>query len=61
MKSLRKEMIASNFEVIYRMKPITSYAIAIKNILFSSSIDTAAVKYAGNCESKFSCKIKKKN
>jgi len=32
------------------MKPVTSYAMAIKNIFFPSSIDTAAVKYDCNMQ-----------
>jgi len=68
-QSLRKEMLtASNFGVIYCMRPTTSWTMTVKNILFPPSIDTATIKYDRDLEEtakqdlavKLSCKIKEK-
>ncbi|KMQ82941.1 hypothetical protein RF55_21408, partial [Lasius niger] len=49
--SLRREMLtASNFGTVCRMRPTTSCAAAIKNILYPPSIDTAAMKYGRDKE-----------
>jgi len=49
--SLRKIMLtASNFGVVCRMRPTTSCASIVKNILFPPSIDTAAMKYGRDME-----------
>jgi len=43
---LRQEMLtASNFGIVCRMRPTTSCAATVKNILFPPSIDIAAMKY----------------
>lgn len=49
--SLRKEMLtASNFGVVCRMRPTTSCATYLKNILFPSYVDNAAMKYGRDME-----------
>lgn len=49
--SLRKVMLtASNFGVVCRMRPTTSCAMTVKNILFPPTIDTAAMKYNRDME-----------
>ncbi|KMQ86118.1 hypothetical protein RF55_14999 [Lasius niger] len=49
--SLRREMLtASNFGIVCRMRPTTSCASTVKNILYPPSIDTAAMKYGRDKE-----------
>jgi len=49
--SLRREMLtASNFGVVCRMRPTTSCAITVKNILYPALIDTVAMKYGRDQE-----------
>lgn len=49
--SLRCEMLtASNFGVVCRIRPTTSCATMVKNILYPPSIDTAAMKYGRDQE-----------
>lgn len=50
-QSLRREMLtASNFGTVCRMRPTTSCAATVKNILFPPSIDTVAMKYGRDNE-----------
>ena len=49
--TLRQELLtASNFGIVCRMRPTTSCAATVKNILFPPSIDTAAMKYGREME-----------
>ncbi|XP_036150394.1 uncharacterized protein LOC118648181 isoform X2 [Monomorium pharaonis] len=44
--ALRREMLtASNFGIVCRMRPTTSCALTVKNILYPSVVDTAGMKY----------------
>jgi len=48
---LRREMLtASNFGTVCRMRPTTSCAATVKNILYPPSIDTAALRYGRDNE-----------
>jgi len=48
---LRKEMLtASNFGVVCKMRATTSCAMTVKNILYPSFSDTAAIKYGREME-----------
>jgi hypothetical protein len=50
-QTLRKERLtASNFGLVCRMRPTTSCAMTVKNILFPALTDTAAMKYGREME-----------
>lgn len=60
-QSLRAKMLtAFNFGTVCRMRPTTSCATVVKNILFPSSVDTAAMKYSRDNEEIVSLEVAEK-